>query len=125
MILAWVAGNSIWECSKAATATDGEASVLEIIPFEEECPDEYYLLDAVLLPNQATTRPANTVRIPVRPHFSDNSFQDFFKNRWRCYSAREADIIKSFLKVIVYDINSSHYSFPCRYHVLALREIII
>ena len=125
LLFACITGSQLWNGSNGKAVASKEVPVQEIIPFEDESTDGYHFLDAVLLPHQTTTRPTNTVRVPVRPHFSDCSFQDFFKNQWHRYSVRETEVLKSFLKVITYDVNSSHYSFPCRYHVLALREIII
>jgi hypothetical protein len=57
--------------------------------------------------------------------FFDFVFQNVFKNILRQQAFSKSILVKMALKSVVYDANSSHFYFSCRYHVLALREIII
>jgi len=57
--------------------------------------------------------------------FFDFAFQNVFKNIQRQQIFSKNSLMKMALKNVVYDANSSHFYFSCRYHVVALREIII
>ena len=57
--------------------------------------------------------------------FFDFAFQNVFKNIQRQQVFSKNILIKMALKSVVSDTNSSHFYSPCRYHVVALREIII
>ena len=57
--------------------------------------------------------------------FFDFVFQNIFKNIQRQHVFFKNSLVKMALKSVVYDTNSSHFYFSCRYHVVALREIII
>lgn len=87
--------------------------------------DDYHFSDAEWIPFEAATRPINSVKMPTRAQTLDFSFHNFFKNYWRRFSDRSESVIKHFLRLNEFDDNSSHFCFPCRYHVLALRELII
>jgi hypothetical protein len=63
--------------------------------------------------------------ISLHCSFFDVVAQNISKNIQRQQVIGKNNLIKSALKDVVYDTNSSHFYFPCRYHVVALREIII
>jgi len=55
----------------------------------------------------------------------DFAFQNVFKNIQRQQVFSKNILVKMALKSVVSDTNSSHFYSPCRYHVVALRELII
>ncbi|MDR0364879.1 MAG: hypothetical protein LBH92_07690 [Bacteroidales bacterium] len=92
---------------------------------EDHANNDFHFSEVELIPFEATTRPVNNVKMPVRTQSVDFSFYNCFKNQWIRFSVRSENLVKQFLHIHAYDVNSSHFCFPCRYHVLALREIII
>ena len=65
------------------------------------------------------------VTLSLHNSFYDFISQNIFKTIQRQQVIGKNVLIKLALKDVVHDVNSSHFYFPCRYHVLALRKIVI
>jgi hypothetical protein len=123
VIIAVVVGVGLGYFVEACCEQDGKEIIVdETLTTTVENELKHVFFDAVVVhPLHIVVHAA----LSLHCSFFDVVAKNIFKNIQRQQVSRKNKLIKSALKEIVYDANSSHLHYSCRYHVLVLRELII